>query len=91
MLTEKVTVCNPSGLHARPASAFVQTTGKFKSKVAIRKDGEEYNAKSIISILRACVKYQEEVEVVVNGDDEAEALSAIVAAIKGGLGEKILT
>lgn len=91
MVSEKVIVCNPSGLHARPASTFAQVTAKFKSTVIIRKDGKEYNAKSIISILKACVKHQEEMELLVNGCDEQEALVAIVGAVKSGLGETVTT
>ena len=53
------------------------------------KNGKSYNAKSIISILSACVKYSETFEIRVNGEDEQEALTAIVDAVKSGLGEKI--
>lgn len=89
MVTEKITVLNPSGLHARPASNFVQTTGQFKSTVHFSKSGNIYNGKSILSVLSACVKYKDEIELQVNGSDESEALYTISTAIKSGLGEKI--
>lgn len=89
MTSETIVIVNPSGLHARPASNFVKLTARFNSSVEIVKNGKSYNAKSIISILSACVKYSETIEIRVNGEDEQEALTAIVDAVKSGLGEKI--
>lgn len=89
MVTEKITVLNPSGLHARPASNFVQTTGQFKSTVHFSKGGNIYNGKSILSVLSACVKYKDEIELQINGSDENKALDFISAAIKNGLSEEI--
>lgn len=89
MTSETIVIVNPSGLHARPASNFVKLAARFNSSVEIVKNGKSYNAKSIISILSACVKYSETIEILVNGEDEQEALTAIVDAVKSGLGEKI--
>lgn len=89
MTSETIVIVNPSGLHARPASNFVKLAARFNSSVEIVKNGKSYNAKSIISILSACVKYPETIEIRVNGEDEQEALTAIVDAVKSGLGEKI--
>jgi len=89
MTSETIVIVNPSGLHARPASNFVKLAARFNSSVEIVKNGKSYNAKSIISILSACVKYSETFEIRVNGEDEQEALTAIVDAVKSGLGEKI--
>ena len=89
MTSETIVIVNPSGLHARPASNFVKLAARFKSSVEIVKNGKSNNAKSIISILTAGVKYSETIEIRVNGEDEQEALTAIVDAVKSGLGEKI--
>lgn len=85
----KITVSNPSGLHARPASAFVRATTKFDSNVSFKKADQVYNAKSIIAIMSACVKCNEEIEILADGEDEDEAIDAIAAAIRSGLGEQI--
>lgn len=89
MTSETIVIVNPSGLHARPASNFVKLAARFHSSVEIVKNGKSYNAKSIVSILSACVKYSETIEIRVNGEDEQEALTAVVDAVKSGLGEKI--
>ena len=89
MLTKKLTVLNPSGLHATPASNFVQTTGRFKSSVNFSKNGIVYNGKSILSVLSACVKCNDEIELHIDGIDESDALDAITSAVKSGLGETL--
>lgn len=89
MVSKKIIIPNPSGLHARPAGTFVKTAGHYKSTVNIIKNGKTYNAKSILTILSACIKCQEEIELEVSGPDENEALTAIVSAVKNGLGEQV--
>ncbi|MCI8292439.1 MAG: HPr family phosphocarrier protein [Hespellia sp.] len=91
MLTEKITICNPSGLHARPASQFVYIAGLFQSSIFFRKVGDDtlYNAKSILSVLTACVKFQMEIELQINGPDEEAAFRTICAAVENGFGEAI--
>jgi len=87
MTSQKVTVNNPTGLHARPASVFAKTAGKFNSSVKICVAGKEYNAKSIVSVLKACVKAGTEIELVADGEDEAAAVHTLCAAVEEGLGE----
>ena len=89
MLTERIVVLNPSGLHARPASNFVKAAGHFKSDINVKKKGTIYNGKSMLSILAACIKCQDEIELQIDGPDEEEALKTLTMAIKEGLGEKI--
>lgn len=89
MITKKIVVLNPSGLHARPASNFVKITGAYKSKIDFVKDGKTYNGKSILSVMAACVKCKEEIELQIDGADEADALQAIEKGIQEGLGEEI--
>lgn len=87
MLTRKLTIKNPSGLHMRPAGVFVKTVEPFESKVQLYIRDSEYNAKSMLNILSACVKCGDEIELKISGSDEEECMNAIVAAVESGLGE----
>lgn len=87
MVSEKVTVTNPSGLHMRPAGLLCKETLKFKSSITIQKGGGIYNAKSVLSVLGACVKNGDEVLLVCEGEDEEDALAHVVELIRSGLGE----
>ena len=87
MVSEKVTVTNPSGLHLRPAGLLCNESIKFKSHISIQKNGSISSAKSVLSILGACVKNGDEITIVCEGEDEEEALAHIVQLIRGGLGE----
>lgn len=87
MISEKVTILNKTGLHARPANTFVRIALKYPCGVFIEKGGRRFNGKSIVHVLSACVKFGDEVLLVTEGEQEAEAMAALVAGIKGGLGE----
>ena len=60
---------------------------RYKSKITFRLDGDEANAKSVLSVLGACVKAGDELLLICEGEDEAEALKAMVEVIDSGLGE----
>ena len=65
MVSQKVTVMNASGLHARPANAFVKEAVRHAGcNILIKKDGKTYMGKSIVSVLSACVKCGTEIELV---------------------------
>lgn len=88
MVSQKVTVMNASGLHARPANAFVKEAVRHVGcNILIKKDGKTYMGKSIVSVLSACVKCGTEIELVADGNDEAQALQDMVSAVNSGLGE----
>lgn len=87
MVSGKVTVTNPSGLHLRPAGLLCSESIKFKSNITIQKKGSVSSAKSVLSILGACVKSGDEIMIVCEGEDEEEALAHIVDLIRSGLGE----
>ena len=90
MYSKQVTIHNPSGLHARPASEFVAAAAKFKSRITIRKDEDgvrEVNAKSIVMILSQALVTGTTVQITANGEDEMTAVDALVALIEGGFGE----
>ena len=87
MVSGKVQVNNPSGLHLRPAGVLCNEAMKYSSRIVFAFDGDEANAKSVLSVLGACVKCGDEIEFVCEGEDEAEALKTLVEAVESGLGE----
>lgn len=87
MTQKNVVVKNPTGLHARPANVFVKTAVKFPCSLKIQVQGKEYNAKSIVSVLKACIKTNTEITIVGDGENEAAAVEALAAAVEAGLGE----
>jgi len=79
-MTEKnVTVINSLGIHARPASSIVQTAVKFQSSVQIIKDGAAADAKSIMSVMMLAAAQGSVLTVKATGEDEAEAVDAVIA------------
>ena len=87
MVSQKVVVKNPTGLHLRPAGILCKEAMRFKSLVTFTFRGNTANAKSVLSVLGACVKSGDEIEFVCEGEDEQEALKTLVAAVENGLGE----
>lgn len=88
MYSQKVTVTNASGLHARPASVFVQTASKFKSKIDVTKGEKTVSSKSLISILSLGIAKGTEITISAEGADEKEAIDTIVNLINSKFGEE---
>lgn len=92
MYTRNVIVKNPTGLHARPGSNFVDEAKKYSSKITIRRLDENedpVNAKSIAFVLSLGVGKGIEIELAADGSDEKEAIDTLVDFIESGLGEKL--
>lgn len=89
MVSSKVVVKNPAGLHLRPAGLLCKIALAFTSKVSLHYKNTTANAKSILGVLAACVKTGDEIEIICEGTDEEEALATIVKAIDEGLGDEI--
>ncbi|MDD6057342.1 MAG: HPr family phosphocarrier protein [Clostridiales bacterium] len=87
MVSQKVTIKNPTGLHLRPAGILCKEAMKFKSRVTFRYRENTANAKSVLSVLGACIKSGDEIDLICEGEDEADALGYLVKAIENGLGE----
>lgn len=87
MVSKKVTIHNPSGLHLRPAGVLCKEAMKYKSLITFTFGNTTANAKSVLSVLGACVKSNDEIELVCEGEDEQRALEALVDKIESGLGE----
>ncbi len=87
MVSQKVTIKNPTGLHLRPAGILCKEAMQYKSLITFKFRDTTANAKSVLSVLGACVKSGDEIELVCDGEDEEDALKALVAAVESGLGE----
>ncbi|WP_427339789.1 HPr family phosphocarrier protein [Caloranaerobacter sp. DY30410] len=83
-----ITVKNKAGLHARPAALFVQTAGKFLSEITVKKDDKEVNAKSIMGIMALGVSQGNEITIIARGEDEKEAVEALVDLLENKLDEE---
>lgn len=79
MVEKQITVKNETGLHARPATEFVQLAGKFKSRIDLQRVGEEdwYNAKSIIMLMSLGLGQGEQALLRAEGEDEQAAVDAL--------------
>lgn len=87
MTIKETIVLNATGLHARPASMFVQTAGKYKSKIFVIKDGQRINAKSIMGIMAGGIAQGTTVSIEAEGEDEEAAVEALVKLIEDKFGE----
>ena len=87
MISEKVIVINPTGLHARPASQFVTEAKKYESKLIIKKNNREINGKSILQIMSAGISAGTEIFLEADGPDEKIAIKALSELIHSGFGE----
>ena len=88
MVSKKVKIVNATGLHLRPAGVLCETAMKYSCKITFTTNNHyEANAKSVLSVLGACVRSGEEIVISCDGDGEAEALNDIVTSIEEGLGE----
>ncbi len=91
MYTKLTTVCNPTGLHARPATEFVTEAKKYKSKITIQNAQEAaedaVNAKSVVLLLSLGLGKGTPVKLAAEGEDEKVAVEALAALIDSGFGE----
>lgn len=87
MVQNKTIIKNATGLHLRPAGVLCKEAIRFKSVITIRFNSYTANAKSVLSVLGACIKSGDEVDVICEGEDEEDALKAMIFIIEDGLGE----
>jgi phosphocarrier protein HPr len=88
MTERSFTLSNATGLHARPATALVQTANRFKgTDIILRKGDKEVNARSMLAILSLGVTGGETITVRCDGPQEAELMEAVAALIESGFGE----
>lgn len=87
MVSQKVKVINPQGLHMRPAQVFVAEMNKYDSDVTIIFGEKTINGKGIMQLMASCIKMDSEIEIRCEGPQEAEALDAAVKLVEAGLGD----
>jgi phosphocarrier protein len=87
MVKKIVKVMNPTGFQVKPAGRLCKAALKYKSRITYECRGRIANAKSVLSVLGTGVKCGEEIEFICEGEDEQQALEAMVTAVSNGLGE----
>lgn len=87
MIRQQLTIQNKLGLHVRAAAKFVDTAKKFASKIEIAFRDRSVDGKSIMGVITLGAQKDHVVDVVINGDDETEALAALQKLINDKFGE----
>ena len=87
MYTQNVTINNEVGLHARPATFFIQKANEFKSGIWLEKDERRVNAKSLLGVLSLGIVKGTTLTLLADGADEKEAVTALCALVSNNFGE----
>lgn len=87
MITRKITITNSVGLHARPATYFIQEANRYKSTISVKKDQRKVNAKSLLGVLSLGIIQGMEIELEAEGADENEAVEGLANLIENGFNE----
>ena len=88
MYVKEVTVENQVGLHARPATFFIQKANEFKSSVWVEKEERRVNAKSLLGVLSLGIIGGTHIKIIADGSDEQAAVEALVKLIESGFTEQ---
>ncbi len=78
----KFVVCDPVGIHARPATILVNQACRFDSEINLVYNGRSVNLKSIMGVMHLGVPTKAEAEIIATGDDEKEAIASITKVLK---------
>lgn len=81
MITRNITIKNTVGLHARPATFFIQKANSYKCSIWVEKDDRRVNAKSLLGVLSMGIVQGITVTLIADGADEAEALNGLEALV----------
>lgn len=87
MITREVTITNTIGLHARPATFFIQKANAYKSSVWVEKGDRKVNAKSLLGVLSLGIAQGMSIKLIADGSDENEALDGLENLIQTGFQE----
>ncbi|MBQ6675300.1 MAG: HPr family phosphocarrier protein [Ruminococcus sp.] len=87
MTLKEVVVQNQVGLHARPATFFIQKANEFKSSIWIEKEERRVNAKSLLGILSLGIVGGTTIRVIADGSDEEAAVNGLVELVESGFAE----
>lgn len=87
MVSREVQITNSVGLHARPATFFIQKANSFKSSIWVEKDERRVNAKSLLGVLSLGISKGMAIHLIADGQDEDEALEALSELVDTGFAE----
>ena len=87
MFVKEVTVQNHVGLHARPATFFIQKANEFKSSIWVEKEERRVNAKSLLGVLSLGIVGGTAIKVIADGADEQQAVEALIQLVESGFAE----
>lgn len=87
MLSRDVTIVNDVGLHARPATFFIQKANSYKATIWLEEGGRRINAKSLLGVLSMGIVKGTSITLISDGADEEEALNGLTELITAGLND----
>ena len=87
MCVKEVLVQNQVGLHARPATFFIQKANGFKSSIWVEKEERRVNAKSLLGVLSLGIVGGTNIRIIADGSDEEEAVNSLVELVESGFAE----
>ena len=87
MISCDVTIKNNVGLHARPATFFIQKANSYNSSIWVEKDERKVNAKSLLGVLSLCIVGGTTIRIIADGIDAEQALDGLVALVESGFAE----
>ena len=87
MYSQEAVVNNQVGLHARPATFFIQKANEFKSSIWVEKEERRVNAKSLLGVLSLGIVGNTAIRVIADGADEEAAVLALVKLVESGFAE----
>ena len=87
MYVKDVVVQNQVGLHARPATFFIQKANEFKSSIWVEKEERRVNAKSLLGVLSLGIIGGTTIRIIADGSDEQQAVEGLVSLVESGFAE----
>ena len=88
MCVKDVVIHNQVGLHARPATFFIQKANEYKSSIWVEKDERKVNAKSLLGVLSLGIVGGTTIKIIADGVDEQEAVDGLVALVESGFADQ---
>ena len=87
MLQQTTTIVNKLGLHARAAAKFVTQASQFDSEINVKRNNQNVNGKSIMGIMMLAAAKDSEIELIIDGTDEKQAMRSLLELIANRFGE----
>ena len=87
MFVKDVVVQNQVGLHARPATFFIQKANEFKSSIWVEKEDRRVNAKSLLGVLSLGIVGGTSIRIIAAGSDEQQAVEGLIGLVESGFAE----